>query len=149
MAFAIVASVGNISDDIEHGAACASQDDHEGNKLPKSPVLDDGADVWPERHDGCAYASHGHEREHYSEPVRGPVNFGDGAAWQMASDPVSDRLRGGRTIVSVSTRTSIPRGKSTHPEVKSNRTGSVLATANSPVEGWKSKRTGAVCRPSW
>lgn len=38
--------------------------------------------------------------------------------------------------------------KGTHPEVKSNRTGSVLATANSPVEGWKSMRTGAVCRPS-
>lgn len=97
MAFAIMAGVGNVSDHVEHGAACASQDDHEGDELPQSSMLDDGSDVRPERYNCCANASHGHEREHYGEPVRRPVDFGHRASWQMAGNPVSNRLGGGRT----------------------------------------------------
>lgn len=90
MALAIVACVGDVTDYVEHRAACATQDGHEREELPQPAVLDDGADVRPEGHQRRAYAGHRREGEEDGEPVRGPVDLGDGAAWQVAADPVPD-----------------------------------------------------------
>lgn len=150
MTLAIMASVGDVTDYVEHRATCASQDNHQGDELPQPSVLYDRPNIRPGRHEGRGDSGNGREREDYGEPVCGPVDFGDWTSWQITTDPVPNRFRGWRTDVSCKQGSVyISSRKATHPEVKSNRTGSVLATANSPVEGWKSRRTGAVCSPSW
>lgn len=90
VALAVVACVGDVTDYVEHRAAGAAQDGHERQELPQPAVLDDGADVRPERHERRADAGHGGEGEENGEPVRGPVDLGDGAAWQVTADPVPD-----------------------------------------------------------
>lgn len=100
VALAVVAGVGDVPDHVEHGAARAGQDGHEREELPQPAVLDDGPDVRPERHERRADAGNGRDGEEYGEPVRGPVDFGDGAAWQVAAEPVPDRFRGGGAGVS-------------------------------------------------
>lgn len=99
MALAIVACVGDVANNVKHRAACASQDGHERDELPQPAVLHDGPDVWPERHERSSDASNRCEGEEYGEPVRWPVDFGDGPSWQVPSDPIPDRFRGRGTDV--------------------------------------------------
>lgn len=94
MALAVVACVGDVPNYVEHRAACAAQDGHERDELPQPSVLNDGADVWPERHERGADAGHRRQGEDDGEPIRGPVDLGDGASWQVAGDPVPDGLGG-------------------------------------------------------
>lgn len=150
MALAVMAGIGDIPDHVEHCATCAAQNSHQRDELPQPPVLEDGPDVRPGCHKGGGDSGNTSDREHDGEPVCGPVDFGYWTSWQVPAHPVPDRFCGWCSGVSGKYGgIHMSCSKGTHPEVKSNRTGSVLATANSPVEGWKSMRTGAVWSPSY
>jgi hypothetical protein len=92
MTLSVVAGVRDIPDVVEHGAARAAQNNHQGDELPQPAVLNDRANERPGSHQGCDDSSNSRECHDDGEPVCGSVDFGNWTSWQVSADPVPDRL---------------------------------------------------------
>lgn len=146
-----MSGIGYVANTVEHGAADAGKDGDEGQQSPAlsvhDPWADNGPDDAPEGHN-CKESN---DACHPGEPVSRSVDLWVRSARQVARKPVADGLGCWSTIACVSSckYPYCANSGDTNPETKSNRRGSTLETAYSPVEGWKRSRTGAVCRPSY